>query len=99
MSHFFALFLTIVLCETGFSQESSVNINYEGKDFTRLKHAWKAQWITHPTESTLYFKFYLFRALQKTGMANSYLGMLTGNFIWNGKTYKLKAGENNIMFN
>lgn len=25
-------------------------------------------------------------------------GNLSGSFIWNGKTYMLKAGENNIMF-
>lgn len=68
MKHFFVLFLAIALCKTGFSQESSVNINYEGKDFTRLKHAWKAQWITHPTESTLDYGVFIFR---KTFMLNN----------------------------
>ena len=61
MKHFFALFFSFILCDALFSQESSVNINYEGKDFTRLKHAWKAQWITHPTESTLDYGVFLFR--------------------------------------
>ncbi len=44
-----------------FAQESKVKINYEGKDFTQLKHAWTAQWITHPTESTLDSRVFLFR--------------------------------------
>jgi len=61
MKHLFALFFAIVLFNAGFSQESSVDINYEGKDFTKLKHAWKAQWITHPTESTLDYGVFLFR--------------------------------------
>jgi alpha-L-rhamnosidase len=61
MKHFFALFFAIVLCNAGFSQESSVNINYEGKDYTLLKHAWHAQLITHPTESTLDYGVFLFR--------------------------------------
>ena len=45
----------------GYAQESVVKINNEGKDFTMLKHAWKAQWITHPTESTLDFGVFVFR--------------------------------------
>lgn len=44
-----------------FAQESTVKINHEGKDFTQLKHAWTAQWITHPTESTLDSRVFLFR--------------------------------------
>jgi len=44
-----------------FSQESKVTINHEGKDFQMLKHAWKAQWITHPTESTLDYGVFHFR--------------------------------------
>lgn len=32
----------------------------EEKNFM-LKHAWKAQWITHPTESTLDSRKFLFR--------------------------------------
>ena len=44
-----------------FGQESNVKINNEGKDYTGLKHAWKAQWITHPTESTLDSRDFLFR--------------------------------------
>lgn len=42
-------------------QESTVKLNYQGKDFTQLKHAWTAQWITHPTESTLDYGVFLFR--------------------------------------
>jgi hypothetical protein len=44
-----------------FSQESDVKINYEGKEFTKLKHTWTSQWITHPTESTLDDRKFLFR--------------------------------------
>jgi len=43
------------------SQESEVRINHEGKDFTQLKHTWKAQWITHPTASTLDYGVFNFR--------------------------------------
>ena len=43
------------------AQESTVKINYEGKEFTKLKHAWTAQWITHPTESTLDARKFLYR--------------------------------------
>ncbi len=43
------------------AQESDVKINHEGKEFTKLKHAWTAQWITHPTESTLDARKFLFR--------------------------------------
>ena len=31
------------------------------KEFTKLKHAWTSQWITHPTESTLDARKFLFR--------------------------------------
>ncbi len=44
-----------------FSQESTSKINEEGKDFSQLKHAWRAQWITHPKASTLDFGAFLFR--------------------------------------
>lgn len=44
-----------------YSQESEVTINYEGKDITSLKHAWTAQWITHPTASTLDYNVFLYR--------------------------------------
>lgn len=43
------------------AQESKSSINVEGKDFSQLKHAWTAQWITHPTESTLDSRVFLFR--------------------------------------
>ncbi len=44
-----------------FAQESTVTKNHQGKDFSMLKHAWKAQWITHPTASTLDYGVFLFR--------------------------------------
>ena len=43
------------------AQESDVKVNHEGKEFTQLKHAWTSQWITHPTESTLDARKFLFR--------------------------------------
>ena len=58
--------LTLFLVTTFFthnlvSQESIAKINKEGKDVSGLKHTWKAQWITHPTESTLDSRVFLFR--------------------------------------
>lgn len=41
--------------------ESKVTINGSGKDIDLLKHTWKAQWITHPSESTLDYGVFLFR--------------------------------------
>ena len=41
--------------------ESAVNQNFQGKDVSQLKHSWKAQWITHPTASTLDYGVFLFR--------------------------------------
>ncbi len=58
---FFTFLLLIGIFFTGFAQESEVKINHEGKDFTQLKHAWTAQWITHPSESTLDARVFLFR--------------------------------------
>lgn len=43
------------------SPESSVIKNHAGKDFLMLKHAWNAQWITHPSESTQDYGVFLFR--------------------------------------
>ncbi len=43
------------------AQESPVSINYEGKDVQHLKHAWYAQWLTHPTASTLDYGVFLYR--------------------------------------
>ncbi len=43
------------------SPESDVNKNFSGKDFNLLKHTWTAQWISHPTESTLDYGVFLFR--------------------------------------
>lgn len=42
-------------------QESGSEVNAEGKDNTLLKHAWTAQWITHPTASTLDYGVFHFR--------------------------------------
>ena len=61
MRKFITLLLLILLSLISFSQESQVKINYEGKDFYQLKHAWKAQWITHPTASTLDYGVFNFR--------------------------------------
>ncbi|KAB1068063.1 Bacterial alpha-L-rhamnosidase [Tamlana haliotis] len=41
--------------------ESKVTINGSGKDIDLLKYSWKAQWITHPQESTLDYGVFLFR--------------------------------------
>lgn len=41
--------------------ESRVTINGSGKDTNLLKYTWKAQWITHPIESTLDYGVFLFR--------------------------------------
>ncbi len=49
-------FLAFVL-----GQESNVEVNSEGKAFTSLKHAWTAQWVTHPFESTLDYGVFHFR--------------------------------------
>lgn len=43
------------------AQESTTLVNEDGKDYTKLKYAWRAQWITHPTASTLDFGSFLFR--------------------------------------
>ena len=43
------------------AQESSVAVNKPGKTVANLKHAWKAQWITHPTAPTLEYGVFLFR--------------------------------------
>ncbi len=51
----------LLFTTTLFAQESTVKVNHEGKEFTMLKHAWKAQWITHPGESTLDFGVFVFR--------------------------------------
>ncbi|MBF8149102.1 alpha-L-rhamnosidase N-terminal domain-containing protein [Winogradskyella sp. F6397] len=41
--------------------ESTVTVNGSGKDINLLKHTWKAQWITHPSASTLDYGIFLFR--------------------------------------
>lgn len=58
----YILVIILLICSTSiFSQESKSKINHEGKEFTQLKHAWYAQWITHPTESTLDYGVFLYR--------------------------------------
>lgn len=57
----FLIFLSLIYVVNMYPQESSVTKNHQGKEFTMLKHAWKAQWITHPTESTLVYGVFLFR--------------------------------------
>ena len=55
-----SLFLLICM-NSAFAQESKAVINQEGKSFASLKHSWTAQWITHPSESTLDYGVFLFR--------------------------------------
>ena len=43
------------------AQESGVSVNKPGKTVAGLKHAWTAQWITHPTAPTLEYGVFLFR--------------------------------------
>lgn len=43
------------------AQEANVSINDTGKSISQLKHAWSAQWITHPTAPTLEYGVFLFR--------------------------------------
>ncbi|MEP2239346.1 MAG: alpha-L-rhamnosidase N-terminal domain-containing protein [Maribacter sp.] len=55
------LLFLLSISQIAVSQESTVTINHEGKEFTQLKHAWTSQWITHPKESTLDARKFLFR--------------------------------------
>lgn len=57
----FVLFLVVFSLASTLGQESNVDVNSEGKAFTSLKHAWTAQWITHPWESTLDYGVFHFR--------------------------------------
>jgi hypothetical protein len=45
------------------AQESQESENQEGKDYRKLKHAWSAQWITHPTAPTMEYGVFLFRRM------------------------------------
>lgn len=57
-----ALVLTFSICAFQlYAQESDVTINHQGKDFNMLKHAWTAQWITHPVASTMDYGVFNFR--------------------------------------
>ncbi|HHH49508.1 MAG TPA: alpha-rhamnosidase, partial [Saprospiraceae bacterium] len=51
----------LFLSNIAFAQESDSKINYQGKDVSSLKHAWSAQWITHPSASTLDYNVFLYR--------------------------------------
>ena len=59
------LFFTFLLLPLSINmlcaQESYAEVNQEGKSFADLKHTWTAQWITHPSESTLDYGVFLFR--------------------------------------
>ena len=57
----FQFLIFLFLINFSNAQESDVKINHQGKEFTKLKHAWTSQWITHPTESTLDSRKFLFR--------------------------------------
>ncbi len=57
----FSLFVLLIFSLRLMAQESTVTVNYQGKDFTKLKHTWKAQWITHPSASTLDYGVFNFR--------------------------------------
>ncbi|MEZ4908041.1 MAG: alpha-L-rhamnosidase C-terminal domain-containing protein [Saprospiraceae bacterium] len=61
LNKFLYTLLFSLISMMSYSQESEVNINHEGKDFTMLKHAWTAQWITTANESTLDYGVFLFR--------------------------------------
>ncbi|WP_405410700.1 alpha-L-rhamnosidase N-terminal domain-containing protein [Maribacter sp. Asnod1-A12] len=60
-ARFYTLIFFLVVSNLMVSQESTVTINHEGKEFTQLKHTWTSQWITHPKESTLDARKFLFR--------------------------------------
>ncbi len=74
--------LTTLLIPAGMieAQESTVRINYQGKDYTHLKHAWTAQWITHPTASTLDYGVFLFRrTFDLAGVPDHFTVYLSGD--------------------
>ena len=53
--------LTLVPLGELCAQETGVSVNKPGKTVANLKHAWTAQWITHPTAPTLEYGVFLFR--------------------------------------
>jgi hypothetical protein len=57
----FLLVLLLAAETVSEGQESGVEVNAEGKSFAELKHAWTAQWITHPEASTLDYGVFHFR--------------------------------------
>ncbi len=61
MKYLYTFCIAIFPFLSSLAQESAATINHEGKDFTMLKHAWTAQWITHPTASTLDYGVFHFR--------------------------------------
>ena len=52
---------TILVTGESYAQESGVSVNQPGKTVAKLKHAWLAQWVTHPTSPTLEYGVFLFR--------------------------------------
>ncbi|MEP2023409.1 MAG: alpha-L-rhamnosidase C-terminal domain-containing protein [Reichenbachiella sp.] len=58
---YLAIFLLFTFSSILLAQESQVSINHQGKNFNMLKHAWTAQWITHPTASTMDYGVFNFR--------------------------------------
>ena len=58
---FILLTVLVSVSNMTLSQESNPKINYEGKDISQLKHTWQAQWVTHPTASTLDYGVFNFR--------------------------------------
>lgn len=90
----FILFLMALLLQSFAlsAQESDVSINHEGKEFTKLKHAWFAQWITHPYESTLDYGVFLFRRnFELTAKPNSYIVHVSAD-----NKYKLYVNGNEV---
>ncbi|MEE9439951.1 MAG: alpha-L-rhamnosidase N-terminal domain-containing protein [Saprospiraceae bacterium] len=54
------ILINSVLISVG-AQESKTKTNIQGKEVTNLKHAWGAQWITHPTAPTMEYGVFLYR--------------------------------------
>ncbi|MEO9968166.1 MAG: alpha-L-rhamnosidase C-terminal domain-containing protein [Reichenbachiella sp.] len=61
LKHAFCAVFFLLFSSYLHGQESQVAINHQGKDFNMLKHAWNAQWITHPTASTMGYGVFNFR--------------------------------------
>ena len=65
--------ITTMRSISSIAQESNASANQEGKNISSLKHTWSAQWITHPTASTLdYGVFNLRRTFKLDSVPNSF---------------------------